>query len=101
MKIIDERDLFDFVNAFDPEYYLYFYESILTPERLKSELDFLIRYTELNYPMRILDVACGYGRHANQLAKLGHLLTGLDTSALFLDIAKADAEKLDVQDRLS
>lgn len=32
-------------------------------------------------PSRVLDVACGHGRHMRQLAALGHLVTGVDRSA--------------------
>jgi len=97
MLVKDERDLFDFSNAFDPEHYLYFYESILTLERLRNELNFLIQYTHLDRPMKILDVACGYGRHANELSKLGHSVTGLDALSEFLEIAMADAIKAGVE----
>jgi SAM-dependent methyltransferase len=42
-------------------------------------------------PARILDVACGQGRHAVRLARSGFQVTGLDTSATFLGSARAAA----------
>jgi 2-polyprenyl-3-methyl-5-hydroxy-6-metoxy-1,4-benzoquinol methylase len=33
---------------------------------------------QLNSPMKILDLACGFGRHANRLAALGHAVTAVD-----------------------
>ncbi len=46
--------------------------------------------------MRILDLACGHGRHANYLAELGHRVTGVDITAGLLEIAKKDAEEREV-----
>jgi SAM-dependent methyltransferase len=43
--------------------------------------------------MKILDLACGHGRHANRLAALGHRVTGIDLTAGFLDLARKDAEE--------
>ncbi|MBA3722843.1 MAG: class I SAM-dependent methyltransferase [Parachlamydiaceae bacterium] len=86
---------FNFEEAFNPEEYLYFYRDILTPERLKQELDFLVKYTELNEPLEILDLACGHGRHANALAQLGHKVTGIDITEGFLKYAREEASKLD------
>jgi len=41
--------------------------------------------------MRVLDLACGHGDLANRLAARGCLVTGLDSSSVFLDRARADA----------
>jgi 2-polyprenyl-3-methyl-5-hydroxy-6-metoxy-1,4-benzoquinol methylase len=41
--------------------------------------------------MRILDLACGHGRHANRLAALGHDVTGVDLMPGFLELARQDA----------
>jgi SAM-dependent methyltransferase len=43
--------------------------------------------------MEVLDLACGHGRIANRLAERGARVTGLDRSALFLDRARAEAER--------
>ncbi len=88
---------FNFKEAFNPEEYLYFYRDILTHERLKKELDFLVKYTELNEPLEILDLACGHGRHANALAQLGHKVTGIDITEGFLKYAREEASKLNVE----
>lgn len=45
---------FDFEETFNPEEYLYFYRDILTPERLKREIDFLLKYTELDKSLKFL-----------------------------------------------
>ena len=42
-------------------------------------------------PARLLDVACGQGRHAIRLARRGFQVVGIDTSASFLAEARAAA----------
>jgi SAM-dependent methyltransferase len=41
--------------------------------------------------MSVLDLACGHGNLANRLAARGCRVTGLDSSVVFLDRARADA----------
>lgn len=84
---------FDFEAVFEPDDYLHFYGEILTEERTKKEIDFLVNELELDKPNKILDLACGYGRHANRLAELGHHVTGVDITLGFLEIAKRDAKE--------
>lgn len=88
--------MFDFENTFNAKEYLYFYKDALTQEKLKEEIDFLVKYTHLDKPLKILDLACGHGRHANVLAKLGHHVTGMDLTEGFLEQAKEEAAKLNV-----
>ena len=42
-------------------------------------------------PLRVLDVACGRGRHAVRLAQRGFDVTGIDTSPEFLATARGAA----------
>jgi len=86
-------NIFDFEAVFEPKDYLYFYEDALTEERTKREIEFLVKELELDKPMKILDLACGHGRHANLLAELGHSVTGIDITPGFLEIAKQEAKK--------
>ncbi|PHM06681.1 class I SAM-dependent methyltransferase [Nostoc sp. 'Peltigera malacea cyanobiont' DB3992] len=84
------------VNTFDrnsvfEEDYLYFYETLLTPERTQHEVDLICRLLDLKAGISILDLACGHGRIANQLAARGYDVTGLDATAFFLEKAKQDA----------
>lgn len=82
---------FDFDAVFDADDYLYFYRESLTNERSQAEVEGLIELIGLDRPMKILDLACGYGRHANRLAALGHAVTGVDLYSDFLDIARREA----------
>jgi len=91
-----EKDIkpeFDFKAVFEPDDYLYFYKDSLTEERTKAEIDFLVKELQLDKSMKILDLACGHGRHANRLAKLGYNVTGVDISQGFLEIAKKEAKE--------
>jgi SAM-dependent methyltransferase len=45
-----------------------------------AEVDFLIEHLHLVPGMRVLDVGCGTGRHAVELAKRGYKMTGVDIS---------------------
>jgi SAM-dependent methyltransferase len=83
-------DAFDFEGVFDEDY-LYFYEEMLTPERTASEVELVESLFE-GRP-EILDCPCGHGRISNALAELGHRVTGLDRTELFLAHARADAER--------
>jgi SAM-dependent methyltransferase len=86
-----KNPLFDFNAVFEPNDYLHFYRNRLTEERTKYEVDFLIRELNLKKSMKILDLACGHGRHSNRLAKLGFNVVGIDTSKGFLELAKKEA----------
>ena len=55
-----------------------------------AEVDFLLEELSLKQGASILDIGCGTGRHAIELAKRGYVVTGIDVSARML--AKA-AEK--------
>ena len=81
---------FDFDEAFDEDY-LYFYETILTPERSDADAALIARLLELEPGSRVLDVACGHGRIANRLAARGCEVTGIDRTPYFLELARADA----------
>ena len=71
---------------------MYFYGDALTEERSSKEVEFLVKELRLDRSMRILDLACGYGRHANRLAQLGHSVVGVDITSGFLEMARKDAE---------
>lgn len=85
--------VFDFERVFSTEDYLYFYEDALSNERTDKEVNFLVKELKLDMPLKILDLACGHGRHANKLAELGHGVIGVDTNKRFLEIAKEDAKQ--------
>lgn len=87
---------FDFDAVFEADDYIYFYQESLTEERTEEEVKALVNLVCLEKPMKILDLACGFGRHSNRLASLGHDVTGVDLYADFLEIARRDAQAKEV-----
>ena len=83
----------DVANMFSVDDYMYFYSDYLTSERSDMETALAVSLLEMHQPMRVLDLACGFGRIANRLALLGHRVTGIEYQAGFLEIAQADAER--------
>jgi SAM-dependent methyltransferase len=57
----------------------------------EQEVEFLIQLLGLEPGQRVLDVGCGPGRHAVELARSGLQVTGVDISRRFLDIAAEHA----------
>lgn len=61
------------------------------PEQTRAEVDFLERTLALARGARLLDVACGLGRHSLELAARGHSPTGIDASREALERARGEA----------
>jgi len=86
----------DVANMFSVDDYMYFYAGYLDAERSTNETAMAVRMLGMTQPMRVLDLACGFGRIANRLAMLGHRVTGIEYQQGFLEIARADAENNDL-----
>lgn len=57
----------------------------------RQEVDHIVDALGLQPGMRVLDVGCGPGRHALELARRGFHTHGIDISQTFIDIARHDA----------
>jgi SAM-dependent methyltransferase len=57
-------------------------------ERADQQTGFVVSALELAPGARVLDLACGHGRHSARLARLGFDVTGLDVSASSLELAR-------------
>ncbi|MEY3744928.1 MAG: hypothetical protein RLZ48_606 [Actinomycetota bacterium] len=53
----------------------------------RQEVDAVVGWLGLRPGMRVLDVGCGPGRHAHELASRGIRVHGIDISQRFIDIA--------------
>ncbi len=65
---------------------------IINPEMTRTEADFLERTIGAAPSAQLLDVPCGNGRHAIELASRGYEMTGLDLSDEFIAEARAATE---------
>jgi cyclopropane fatty-acyl-phospholipid synthase-like methyltransferase len=63
----------------------------------EKEVDFLIQELSVATGSSILDIGCGAGRHAIELAKRGFSVTGVDLSCGMLAEAQRAADKLGVK----
>ncbi|HPC61686.1 MAG TPA: class I SAM-dependent methyltransferase [Verrucomicrobiota bacterium] len=62
-----------------------------------AEVDFLIEALELKPGASVLDVGCGTGRHAIELARRGYCVTGVEISEGMLQQARRHAKAAAVQ----
>ena len=80
-----------YVIYFDEQYFD-IYGQMLSEDRTTRELDGIEKLLALPPGSRILDLACGHGRHAIPLAQRGYQVTGQDLSEAFLERARAEAQ---------
>jgi SAM-dependent methyltransferase len=71
-----------FVDLFDEDYLRTL--PFLTPQATQAEAEFVIETMGLSPGAQLLDVGCGYGRHAMELAARGYHVVGLDLSTPLL-----------------
>ena len=70
-----------------------FWRAVVPPDAARDEVDLVERTLGLDGPGRLLDLPCGEGRHALELARRGHRVTGVDLSRHAVERARAEAER--------
>lgn len=70
---------------------------LLTSERTQREIDFLVDALALPPNARVLDVGCGFGRHAIELGRLDYRALGIDPAEAMIEAARAQAEEAGVE----
>ena len=81
----------DWPVAFFDDDYLRIFRPTFTPERTAAEVDFIEALLAVPKGAAVLDLACGYGRHAIGMEKRGYRMTGLDFNPHYLEIAEAES----------
>ena len=89
----------DWPITFFDEDYLRIYRPQLTEERNQKETEFIAGALDLPHGATVLDLACGLGRHAIGMAKLGYQVTGVDFNPRYLEEAATAAEQAGVKVR--
>ncbi|MCC5464634.1 class I SAM-dependent methyltransferase [Pelosinus baikalensis] len=68
-------------------------------EHTKDEINFIIDIMDLSGTERILDLACGFGRHAIELSRRGFSVVGVDITLDYIKEAMriSSLEKLNTE----
>jgi SAM-dependent methyltransferase len=82
-------------------HYVQTYVDRLDPVRTRAEVDFLERTLGLRPGARVLDAACGHGRHLLEFAARGYEVTGVDLDPYSLALAKETAQARGLAERVS
>lgn len=80
-------------DSFFDGYYKEIWKTIIPDELTVKEVDFMIPYFNLKEGSRVLDLMCGYGRHAIALAKKGMAVTAVDNLGDYINEISEVAEK--------
>ncbi len=75
------------------------WEKAIPTDVTKQEVDFLLSELNLQKGQHIIDIPCGFGRHAIELSKKGFNVTGIDISETFIKglTEKVNSEKLNIK----
>ncbi len=68
-------------------------------EDTNRQVDFLVDQLQLHGTEKILDLACGFGRHSLELARRGYDVTGIDITPAYIAYANEQAEKENLKAR--
>jgi 2-polyprenyl-3-methyl-5-hydroxy-6-metoxy-1,4-benzoquinol methylase len=79
-------------NYFDG-FYKEIWRSVIPEELTAKETEFILDYFQLKPGNKVLDMMCGYGRHAIALAKNGITVTAIDNLNDYINEIKRVAEK--------
>src|SRR6266545_5875683 len=84
-------------SLFEGEDYLRSYQETFAGMDAAREVDFLMQELALGPGARVLDLCCGQGRHAVELARRGARVVGQDLSAHLLGAARETAKAAGVE----
>ena len=73
------------------------YEKVRNTEREMGFLHWAFQYLADIEVKKVLDAACGAGRHAIPLARRGYIMAGVDKSEAMLDVLREKAERAGIE----
>ncbi len=79
-------------NDFFNGHYKEIWKTLIPAELTVREIDFMVPHFNLQPGSRVLDLMCGYGRHALALGRKGILVTATDNLPDYIHEIKATAE---------
>jgi len=80
-------------NSFFDGSYKEIWRSIIPEALTRAEVDFLMEEAQLKPGSKVLDLMCGYGRHALALARKGIEVTAVDNLPVYVNEVKEISEK--------
>lgn len=83
-------------QTFYSGHYVDFHREAVSMKPTAEEVDFMLKLLQLPSDAKLLDLGCGEGRHAIEIAKRGYQVTGIDVTEPLLEIARANAAKQQV-----
>jgi len=83
-------------NIFFDGYYKDIWRTLIPEALTRAEVDYLVQEAGLKPGSKVLDLMCGYGRHALSLARLGINVTAVDNLADYINEIKELTGKEDL-----
>jgi SAM-dependent methyltransferase len=80
-------------NTFFGGSYKYAWKEIIPPALTEAEVDFIQEMIAIKNGAKVLDIMCGYGRHALELGKRGVQVTAIDNLQEYIDEIKIKASE--------
>lgn len=80
-------------DTFFDGYYKQIWKSIIPGELTVKEIDFMVPHFGLTKGSKVLDLMCGYGRHALALGKKGIEVTAVDNLPEYINEVREEAMK--------
>ena len=95
VKEINDNWYEDFFKGINCEVW----ENAIPTEYTEKEVEFLESELNLRQGQHILDIPCGFGRHAIELSKRGFAVTGIDISETFINglTEKINLQRLNIK----
>src|SRR6478672_8678691 len=80
-------------NSFFEGSYKHAWKGIIPPGLTEAEVDFIQDVASLEAGSKVLDIMCGYGRHALELARRGVKVTAIDNLPDYVEEIKDNAAR--------